>query len=100
MCRLCNEPIVQCSVPNQLPAGNQGKPDGGQKSENAQQRQRRINDLDRQLKAAKAKDCVAFQSWWRESRSQSLQPRDPSAPSATERLEALKARIRKSPAVG
>ncbi len=35
----------------------------------------------------------AFQAWWRESRDQLLQPRDPSLPSAVQRLEALKHRV-------
>ena len=37
---------------------------------------------------------AAFQSWWRESRSRSLQPRDAATPSASERLEALRSRVR------
>ena len=34
-----------------------------------------------------------FQYWWRESRNQSLRPRDAQAPSAKERLDALRARV-------
>ena len=37
---------------------------------------------------------AAFQSWWRESRSLSLQPQDDAKPSASERLEALRSRVR------
>ena len=36
---------------------------------------------------------TSFQSWWRESRSQSLRPADVCQPSAKQRLEALKARV-------
>ena len=36
---------------------------------------------------------ASFQDWWRESCSQRLQPRDPSLPSASQRLEALKLRL-------
>jgi len=36
---------------------------------------------------------IAFQYWWRESRSQSLQPRSSNAPSASQRFEALKERV-------
>jgi len=40
-----------------------------------------------------ARQEATFQDWWRESRSQSLRPRVDSAPSAKERLDALKARV-------
>jgi hypothetical protein len=36
---------------------------------------------------------AAFRDWWRESRSQSLQPRPADAPTATQRLEALRSRV-------
>ena len=36
---------------------------------------------------------AAFQDWWRESRSQSMVPRDASLPSASERIAALKQRL-------
>ena len=36
---------------------------------------------------------AAFQEWWRESRSQTLQPRPASAPTAAQRLEALRSLI-------
>ncbi len=40
-----------------------------------------------------ARQEASFRDWWRESRSQSLQPRSGGAPSARERLDALRARV-------
>ena len=40
-----------------------------------------------------ARQEEAFQAWWRESRSQCLRPRDSAAPTAAQRIEALKLRV-------
>ena len=40
-----------------------------------------------------ARQEAAFQSWWRESRSQLLQPRSTTEPSAAAKLEALRQRV-------
>ena len=43
--------------------------------------------------AASAKQEAAFQEWWLESRSHVLKPRCEHAPSAKERVDALRARV-------
>jgi len=40
-----------------------------------------------------ARQEAAFQSWWREGRSQSMQPRDASLPTAAQRLAGLRNRL-------
>ncbi len=40
-----------------------------------------------------ARQEAAFQVWWRESRSQTMQPRPATAPTAPDRLKALKGRL-------
>jgi hypothetical protein len=45
------------------------------------------------LASVTAKQEAAFEVWWREGRSHALRPRDPAAPTAAERLEALRCRI-------
>ena len=40
-----------------------------------------------------ARQEAAFMEWWRESRNHSLQPRSSDAPTAAQRLEALRSRV-------
>ena len=47
-----------------------------------------------------ARQEEAFQSWWRESRSQSLRPREQSGPTPAQRIEALRRRIASKVSVG
>ena len=46
----------------------------------------------RALARVTAAQEAAFEVWWREGRSHALRPKDPAAPTATERLEALRCR--------
>jgi hypothetical protein len=65
-----------------------GSEHGGQLREQSRQ-----TSVRRSLEGITARQEAAFDSWWSESRSQQLQPRDPSLPSAFQRLEALKQRL-------
>ena len=47
----------------------------------------------RALARVTAAQEAAFDVWWREGRNHALRPRDPAAPTATERLEALRCRV-------
>ena len=47
----------------------------------------------RALAPVTAEQEAAFEVWWREGRSHAMRPRDPAAPTAAERLEALRGKI-------